>query len=99
MSAATVPPPFDPPDRPDGGAAEAIGRIADHCRAIARAHMAVAAKAEGLKAEFLTDRRFRAGLRALAQHHRRAAWRHLQLARRADSAGCDDFDPSALASA
>ena len=99
MIAAFGPTPFDPPDRPDDGAAGTIGPIADRCRVIARAHMAVATKAEGLNAEFLTDRHFRAGLRALARHHRRAAWRYLELARRADSAGRDDFDPSDLASA
>jgi hypothetical protein len=85
--------------RPSAAPAEGIGQamdwIATHCRQVAEAHMALAEKAEDLMEQFLIARRFRAGLRSFARHHRRAAWQHLEMARRAEAAlhgGCEDFD-------
>ncbi len=88
---------------PDGGnPAEAMAWIAAHCRTVAQAHMDLAVKAEELMVQFLDNRRFRAGLRTFARHHRRAAWQHLEMARRSDAAredGCDDFDLADVVSA
>jgi hypothetical protein len=69
--------------------------IADHCHQVAKSHMALADKAEVLMERFLDNRRFRSGLRTFARHNRRAAWQHLEMARRAEAAvqtGCNDFD-------
>lgn len=69
--------------------------MAEHCRQVAREHMALAEKAESLMEQFLENRRFRSGLRSFARHHRRAAWQHLEMANRAESArrcGYADFD-------
>ena len=64
--------------------------------------MALAAKAEELMDRFLDNRRFRTGLRTFARHHRRAAWQHLEMARRADAArrdGGEEFDVADVVSA
>jgi hypothetical protein len=88
-----VPP--DPTAHADGGAREALAWISAHCWKLAQSHMALAEKAEGLMEQFLDNRRFRSGLRTSARHHRRAAWKHLEMVHRAESArrgGHLDFD-------
>ena len=64
--------------------------------------MALAEKAEELMDDFLDNRCFRTGLRTIARHHWRAAWQHLEMARRAEAArrtGCEDFDLADVVSA
>jgi len=75
--------------------AAAMKWIAAHCRKVAKAHMAIADKADGLLRKFIDNRRFRTGLRTFARHHRRAAWQHLEMACRAEAArraDCEEFD-------
>jgi hypothetical protein len=94
--------PVRPDSQSSGAACEAMTWIAAHCRKLAEEHMALADKTEELMDNFLDNRRFRTGLRTFARHHRRAAWQHLEMARRADAArrtGCEDFDLADVVSA
>ena len=102
MIARLVPVPVGPAACADGSTAEAMTWIAGQCRRVAEGHMALAEKAEGLMDQFLGNRRFRSGLRTFARHHRRAAWQHLEMARRAEAAQrchCEDFDLADVVSA
>jgi hypothetical protein len=94
--------PFASTVSPNAQFLEAMGWMATHCRKVAEAHMALAEKAEELMDQFLDNRRFRAGLRTFARHHRRAAWQQLEMARRAEAArrgNCEDFDLADVVSA
>lgn len=70
----------------DEASEKAMEWIASQCREVAKSHMELAVKAEGMQNLFLENRRLRTELRSFARHHRRSAWEHLEMARRAEAA-------------